>query len=578
MKIVIVGGVAGGASTAARARRLDESAEIIILEKDRYVSYANCGLPYHIGGVIEDRQKLLVQTPEGLKESLNLDVRIGHEVLDIDRPNKAVTVKNLDSNETYQESYDKLVLSLGASPIRPNLPGIDHPNIHVLRNIPDMDGILNRLDKGAERAMVVGGGYIGVEVAENLIHRGIQVDLVEMLDQIMATLDPEMARDLQYHLEDHGIQLHLKTAATSFEEMGGRIRARLSNGKEITADLVVMAVGVRPNSALAKACGLPIGPFGGVQTDKHMRTTDPDIYAVGDMVETENLVTGEAMLAALAGPANRQGRIAADNIFGHGSQYRDTQGTAIVKVFDMVGGGTGASEKSLQRSNIPYRKVYLHPSSHASYYPDASTLHLKVLFSPEGGTLLGAQVVGFDGGVDKRIDVLATAIRAGMTVFDLEHLELSYAPPFGSAKDPVNMAGFLGANLLRGDHRFWYPDDYPEKTNLGTIIDVRTPKEYDDWHIPGAVNVPLNTIRDRLSELPQNQPLFVYCRVGFRGYLAYRILVQTGFEQTSNLAGGVLTFSSFNRTAYSTGKANYPAVAHAEDKIAEAVIAQRVGS
>ncbi|NEQ43166.1 MAG: FAD-dependent oxidoreductase [Leptolyngbya sp. SIOISBB] len=573
MKIVIVGGVAGGASTAARARRLDELAEIIVLEKDQYVSYANCGLPYHIGNVIKERQKLLVQTPERLKQSLNLDVRVGHEVMAIDRHQKTLTVRALATGETYQESYDNLVLSLGATPIRPPLPGIDHPQIHVLRNIPDMDAILATLDAGASRAMVVGGGYIGIEVAENLIHRGLQVDLVEMMGQIMATLDPEMARDLQYHLEAQGVKVHLKTAARSFAPVAGRLQADLSNGEVITADLVIMAVGVRPNTALAQACGLPIGPRGGLQTDKHMRTIDPNIYAVGDMVETESVVTGELMLAALAGPANRQGRIAADNIFGRGSQYRDTQGTAIVKVFDMVGGSTGASERSLQRANIPYRKVYLHPASHASYYPASSTLHLKVLFSPDGGKLLGAQAIGFDG-VDKRIDVLATALRAGMTVFDLEHLELSYAPPFGSAKAPVNMAGFLGANLLRGDHNFWYAEEYPEKTNLGCLIDVRTPAEYEEWHIPGAINIPLNTLRDRTVEIPTAQPLFVYCRVGFRGYLAYRILVQLGFEHTFNLAGGMLTFSSFYRTAYSTGQANYPAIAHAEDQVAEAIIAQ----
>jgi NADPH-dependent 2,4-dienoyl-CoA reductase/sulfur reductase-like enzyme/rhodanese-related sulfurtransferase len=577
MKIVIVGGVAGGASTAARARRLDEFAEIIILERDHYVSYANCGLPYHLGGIIPDREKLLVQTPERLKESLNLDVRTGHEVVKIDRPTRTVTVKVLDTGETYQETYEKLVLSLGASPIRPNLPGIDHPNIHVLRNIPDMDGILATLETGAQRALVVGGGYIGVEVAENLIHRGLKVDLVERMDQIMATLDSEMARDLQYHLEKYGTTLHLETAARSFEAVDGRIRTQLSNGKELLADVVVIAVGVQPNTALAKACGLPVGPRGGLQTDKHMRTLDPDIYAVGDMVETESLVTGEPMLAALAGPANRQGRIAADNILGRSSCYLDTQGTAIVKVFEMVGGGTGASERTLQHSNVPYHKVYLHPSSHASYYPDASALHLKVLFSPGEGRLLGAQVIGFDG-VDKRIDVLATAIRAGMTVFDLEHLELSYAPPFGSAKDPVNMAGFLGANLLRGDHAFWYPEDYPDKTQSGAIIDVRTPQEYAEWHIPSAVNIPLSTLRDRLDELPQRQPLFVYCRVGFRGYLAYRILVQSGFDQTCNLAGGALTFSSFHRTLYSTGQANYPPVAHAEEQLAEQIIATSVGA
>ncbi len=571
MKIVVVGGVAGGASAAARARRLDESAEIIILERDQYVSYANCGLPYHIGGVIRDRAQLLVQTPERLKESLNLDVRIGHEVVAIDRPSKTLTVKKLSTGEIYTESYEKLVLSLGANPIRPNLPGMDHPRVHVLRNIPDMDEILKTLEQGAKRAIVVGGGYIGIEVAENLIHRGLRVDLVEMMDQIMATMDPEMARDLQYHLEEHGVTVHLKTAAQSFEAVEGGLRANLANGETLEADVVVMAVGVRPNTALAKACGLPVGPRGGLQTDKHMRTIDPDIYAVGDMVETENLVTGEPMLAALAGPANRQGRIAADHIFGLGSRYRDTQGTAIVKVFDMVGGGTGASERSLQRSGIPYRKIYLHPASHASYYPGASTLHLKVLFSPGEGKLLGAQAVGFDG-VDKRIDVLATAIRAGMTVFDLEHLELCYAPPFGSAKDPVNMAGFLGVNLLQGAHHFWYAEDYPEKTHLGTIVDVRTPTEYAEWHIPGAVNVPLNTLRDRLSELPQDEPLFVYCRVGFRGYLAYRILRQSGFDHTFNLAGGVLTFSSFHRTAYSTGQADYPAIAHAEDHVAETLL------
>jgi NADPH-dependent 2,4-dienoyl-CoA reductase/sulfur reductase-like enzyme/rhodanese-related sulfurtransferase len=576
MKIVIVGGVAGGASTAARARRLDESAEIIVLEKDRYVSYANCGLPYHIGQIIEDRQKLLVQTPDQLKASLNLDVRIGHEVLSIDRTHKTVTVQNLDNGDTYSETYEKLVLSQGASPIRPNLPGIDHPQIYVLRNIPDMDDILTRMNQGVERALVIGGGYIGVEVAENLIHRGIQVDLVEMMDQIMAILDREMARDLEYHLREHGVQLHLKTAAQAFEDVDGRIRTRLSNGETITADLVIMAVGVRPNTALAQACGLPIGPCGGLQTDPHMRTIDSDIYAVGDMVETQNFVTGEAMLAALAGPANRQGRIAADHIFGRESQYQNTQGTAIVKVFDMAGGGTGASERSLQRASVPYRKVHLHPSSHASYYPGSSTLHVKVLFSPTDGKLLGAQVVGFDG-VDKRLDVFATAMRADLTVFDLEHLELSYAPPFGAAKDPVNMAGFLGSNLLRGDIQFWYPDDYPEKTTLGTLLDVRTPREYDEWHIPGAINIPLNTVRDRLHEMPSGEPLFIYCRSGFRSYLAYRILVQRGFDHASNLAGGLLTFSSVYQTPYSSGSANYPAVAHAEDQMAEVAIAASVG-
>lgn len=339
MKIVIAGGVAGGASTAARARRLDENAEIIVLERDYYVSYANCGLPYHISGVIADREKLLVQTPEKLRENLNLAVRIGHELTAIDRDAKTVQVRNLATGESYSETYDKLVLALGATPIRPRLPGIDLPNIHVLRNIPDMDGIMAAIGSHTRRAIVIGGGYIGVEVAENLIHRGLEVHLVEMMPQIMATLDHEMAQDLEYHMEDHGVKLHLGTAATSFEEADGGIQAALSNGESLTADLVVMAVGVRPNTELAKVAGLPVGPRGGLLTDKHMRTVDPDIYAVGDMVETEHIVTEEPMLAALAGPANRQGRIAADNICGKGSTYRGTQGTAIVKIFDMVGGG-----------------------------------------------------------------------------------------------------------------------------------------------------------------------------------------------------------------------------------------------
>jgi NADPH-dependent 2,4-dienoyl-CoA reductase/sulfur reductase-like enzyme/rhodanese-related sulfurtransferase len=573
MKIVIVGGVAGGASTAARARRLDEQAEIIVLERDHYVSYANCGLPYHISGVIPDRDQLLVQTPEKLRKNLNLEVRVGHEVAAIDRQAKAVQVRDLDTGETYRETYDKLVLSLGASPIRPPLPGIDHPKIHVLRNIPDMDGIIAALRSQARQAIVIGGGYIGVEVAENLVHRGLQVHLVEMMPQIMATLDPEMAQDLEYHLADHGVQLHLGTAAAAFEDRAGEILARLSNGETLLADLVVMAVGVRPNTELAKQAGLPVGSRGGLQTDSHMRTSDPDIYAVGDMVETDHLITTEPMLAALAGPANRQGRIAADHICGKDSTYRATQGTAIVKIFDLVGGGTGASERQLNQAKRPYCKVYLHPSGHATYYPGTQAMHIKVLFQPEDGKLLGAQVVGCDG-VDKRIDVFATALRAGMTVFDLEHLELSYAPPFGSAKDPVNMAGFLGSNLLRGDHRMWYPEDYPEKTNQGIIIDVRTPKEYEEWHIPGAINIPLQDLRHRLAEIPPHQPLFVHCRVGFRGYLAYRILVQTGFDQVFNLSGGTLTFSSFHPTAYSTGKPNYPFVAHAEDVVAEQMLAE----
>lgn len=572
MKVVIIGGVAGGASTAARLRRLDENAEIVVIERDHYVSYANCGLPYHLGGVIADRNKLLVQTPEQLRQSLNLDVRVGHQAIALDRLAKQVQVEDLDRGTTYRETYDKLVLALGASPIRPNLPGIDHPNLYVLRNIPDMDGIMARLrDRPCQAAIVIGGGYIGLEVAENLIHRGLQVDLVERLDQVMAGLDPEMARDLQYHLADHGVALHLGVAAQSFTDEDGRISAHLSNGETLTADLLVMAVGVRPNIELAQQAGLSIGPRGGLVVDAHMRTDDDDIYGVGDMVETPHLITGAPQLAALAGPANRQGRIAADHICGRSASYQSTQGTAIVKVFDMVGGSTGASERQLQQANYPYRKVYLHPAGHASYYPGTAAMHLKLLFHPDHGQVLGAQVVGFDG-VDKRIDVLATALRAKLTVFDLEHLELAYAPPFGAAKDPVNMAGFVAANLLRGDYQPWYPEDYPGRTQQGILVDVRTPQEYQQWHIPGAINQPLNSLRSEYAELDRSRPLFVYCRVGFRGYLASRILMQQGYREVFNLSGGALTFSSVYPTVYSTGQADYPFVAHAEDQMAEQML------
>ncbi len=572
MKLVVVGGVAGGASAAARVRRLDEHADIVVLERDGYVSYANCGLPYHIGGVIQEREKLLVQTPESLKRSLNLDVRVGHEVTAIDREHKQAIVREVDSRKEYRESYDKLVLAQGARPIRPNLPGIEHPRILALRNIPDMDRIIATLAQGTRRALVIGGGYIGVEVAENFRHLGLDVELVEMMRQVMPPIDHEMARDLEYHLEANGVRLHLGSAAEGFSALGDGLAIRLSSGETLEADLVVLAVGVRPDTRLADKAGLPIGPGGGVRTDAHMRTTDPDIYAVGDMVEVTDTITGEAALVSLAGPANRQGRVAADHICGRDSVYRSTQGTAVLKVFDMVGGGTGASERSLNRSGMAYRKVYLHPSGHASYYPGTAPMHIKILFEPDGGRLLGAQVVGFDG-VDKRLDVFATAIRAGLTVYDLEHLELAYAPPFGSAKDPVNMAGFLASNLLRGDHRFWYAEDYPMRTNEGTLVDVRTEIEYTEWHIPGAVNIPLGELRQRVGELPTHKPLFVYCRVGFRGYLAYRILVQRGFGHVCNLAGGSLTFSSYHRTVYSTGEATYPFVAHAEDEIAEKALA-----
>ncbi len=568
MNVVIVGGVAGGASTAARLRRLDESARILVLERTRYVSYANCGLPYHIGDVIKDRSLLLLQSPEGLRASLNIDVRVGHEVTAIDRTARKIRARNLDSGAEYEEPYDVLVLAPGAVPVRPDLPGIDDPRVLCLRNVEDMDEIRRRVDRGARGAIVIGGGYIGVEMAENLRHRGLEVDLVEMVDQIMPPIDKEMSAPLEDHLRARGVRLHLGTAAAAFRtSSGGRISAELTNGTVLTADFVVLAAGVRPEVTLARAAGLALGPRGGILVDEHQRTSDPAIYAVGDAVETPHAVLPGSWNIPLAGPANRQGRIAADHIAGRTSAYRGTQGTAIVKVFNMTAGGTGATEKNLLRAGLPYRKVYLHPSGHAGYYPGTSPMHIKLLFAPDSGRLLGAQVVGFDG-VDKRLDVFATALRAGLTVFDLEHLELAYAPPFGSAKDPVNMAGFVASNLLRGDVRFWYAEDYPGAVEGALVLDVRSPAEFEAGHISGARNLPLGELRARLGELPRSQPIRVYCKVGFRSYLAYRILAQSGFADVATLAGGLLTFRCIHRSLGPELDRPAPATLHyAEEKM-----------
>ncbi|MDP1523756.1 FAD-dependent oxidoreductase [Methylotenera sp.] len=572
MKIVIVGGVAAGMSAAARARRLSEKAEIVVLERSQYVSFANCGLPYHIGGDIKDRDQLLLQTPQTLAENLNLDVRTGHEVISIDRSKQTITIKDLMTGEPYHEAYDKLVLCPGASPIRPKLPGINHPRIFTLRNIEDMDVIKAIVDQGILHAVVVGGGYIGVEMAESLRNRGVAVTLVELADQIMPPLDQEMARDLQYHLEYHSVQLKLGTAAVSFDDENGNVHVTLQDGTILLADIVLLAVGVRPDAHLARQAGITLGPLGGIEVNAHMQTSDPNIYAAGDVVEVMDTITGAQSLIALAGPANRQGRIVAEHILGRKSAYSSTQGTAIVKVFEMTGGVTGASEKLLKSNKLPYHKVYIHPSGHASYYPGSTSMHIKLLFAPGDGKILGAQVVGYDG-VDKRIDIFATAIRAGLTVYDLEELELAYAPPYGSAKDPVNMAGFVAANLLKGDVNFWYAEDYPAAMENGLTIDVRSANEFKTWHIPGAINTPLGQLRTQLDSLPKDKPIFLYCRVGFRSYLAYRILVQSGFNQVKTLAGGSKTFCSFHRTPLCTGRPGIPFVAHAEEQLAEQAIA-----
>jgi len=564
MKIVVVGGVAAGASAAARARRLDERAEIVVFEKGEYVSFANCGLPYHIGGAIQERERLLLQTPASLKAMLRLDVRIGTEVVSIDRAAKRIRARELASDREYDEGYEKLILCPGAVPLLPDLPGIDHPAVHVLRNISDMDGIKLAVDGGAKRAVVIGGGYIGVEMAENLHERGVAVDLVEMADQIMTPLDPEIAAALQIHMRWHGIRLHLGVAAAAFGDEGGKIRIELVNGDLLTADLVILAAGVKPDSSLARDAGLEIGARGGIKVNVNLQTSDPDIYAAGDAIEVTDAVTGEPTQIPLAGPANRQGRSVADHIYGRRGVFTNTKGTAIVKVFDMTGGGTGASEKTLKRKGIPFRKVYTHPSGHAGYYPGTAPMHLKVLFAPDTGKLLGAQAVGYDG-VDKRLDVLATALCAGMTIADLQELELAYAPPYGSAKDPVNMAGLVGANLLNGDLELWYAEDYPDKTAEVTIVDVRTPSEFEIWHIPGAVNVPIGALRQSLDKIPRDKPAYVYCKVGFRGYLAYRILKQEGFD-TANLSGGTTTFCAYHGTGVCTGEPEPPLVSYAEEK------------
>jgi len=555
VKIVVVGGVAAGASVAARARRLDEDAEIVVLERGHHVSFANCGLPYHVGEVITDRSRLLLQTPDSLREMLDIDVRTGQEVVAIDRDARTVRVREVDGGREYDEPYDALALCPGADPVRPPLAGIDDPRVHVLRRIGDMDRIKAVVDEACAhrkadgraplRAVVVGAGYIGLELAENLHHRGARVHVVELAGQILPPLDHEIAVPVEQHLRSRGIDVRLSTAAAAFEPTPEALRVELQDSTVLEADLVVLAVGVRPSVELARGAGLELGPHGGVLVDTHMGTSDPHIWAAGDAVETPHTVLGDLRLAPLAGPANRQGRVAADNMCGRDSEYRSTQGTSVVKVFDMVAGGTGANERQLVAAGVAYRAVHVHPSGHAGYYPGTATMHLKVLFDPESGRLLGAQACGFDG-IDKRLDVLATALRLGATVFDLEELELAYAPPFGAAKDPVNMAGFVAANTIRGDLRLWYAQDYPQAVEGARLLDVRTAEEFDLWHVPGAQNVPLGELRAACETWDRDQPVRLYCAVGFRSYLAYRALVQRGFTDVATLSGGSQTFRAWH--------------------------------
>ncbi len=540
MKLVIVGGVAGGASAAARARRLSEDAQIVLFEKGPHISFANCGLPYHIGETITERGNIVLLPPEALKGRAGIDVRIRQEVIDIDRAAKKIRVRNAADGAEYDESYDKLILSPGSRPIRPPIPGVDDPDVLTLWTIPEMDEIKKRVDAGKRRAVVVGGGFIGLEIAENLIARGVETSLVELLPQVLPPLDPEMVRPLEETLARHGVALHLKSGVTRIDRADGALKILLQDGSVLTADFVVMAAGVRPNVELAKGAGLAIGAAGGIAVDEHMRTSDPDIFAVGDAIQVKDLVLGTPAMIPLAGPANKQGRIAADNAFGASESYKGTIGTSIVKVFELAAASAGPSEKKLRQAGIAYEKLYLHPFSHASYYPGAGMMCMKILFAPDG-RLLGAQVVGVDG-VDKRVDVLATAIRAGMKVGDLEELELAYAPPYSSAKDPVNFVGFAASNILKGDTKVAHADAIPDGALL---LDVRQPEEVACGTIPGAIAIPLGKLRGRLGELPRDKEIVAFCRVGIRGYLAERILRQKGFN-VRNLSGGYLTWKLFH--------------------------------
>lgn len=544
MKYLVIGGVAGGATAAARLRRMDENADIILFERGKYVSYANCGLPYYIGGVITERDKLFVQTVEGFTARFNIDIRPEQEVTAIHPKDKTVEVKNLGTGQTYTESYDKLVLSPGAEPLRPGIEGINSKKIFTLRNVPDTDTIKNYVDQNKPRhAVVVGGGFIGLEMAENLHDLGINIAVVEMANQVMAPLDYSMATIVHQQLIEKKVDLRLEDGVSRFEETSEGILVHLRSGKQIATDLVILSIGVRPETRLAKEAGLAIGSLGGIAVNDYMQTSDPDIYALGDAVEVINPVTGKPALIPLAGPANKQGRIVADNIvFGNRETYKGTIGTSIAKVFGLTVAAAGANAKLLKREGIAYRSSYTHSASHAGYYPGAVPMSIKILFSPEDGKLLGAQIVGFDG-VDKRIEMLAQVIQRKGTVYDLTELEQAYAPPYSSAKDPVNMAGYVAENILTKKVEIIGWRDIAQLSSETILIDVRTTDEYSLGSIPGAINIPVDELRSRLSELPKNKPIVVTCAIGLRGYLAYRILAQHGYKDIRNLSGGYKTWS-----------------------------------
>lgn len=550
MKIVIIGGVAGGATAAARLRRNDEQAEIILVERGPYISFANCGLPYHISGAIPEREQLLVTSEERFEARYRVDVRSRTEAVAIDRAAKTVLLRNLKTGQESEESYDRLLLSPGADAVRPKLPGIESRRVFTLRNIPDLDRIMAHLDgEKPRRAVVIGGGYIGIEMAENLHERGLFTTLVEGAEHILAPFDPEMAAIVHSHLRDKHIELYLADKIEHFEDKADHTVVFLASGKRIQADIVVLAIGVRPETTLARSAGLELGKTGGIKVNSHLQTSDPDIYAVGDAVEVLQTISGRQALIPLAGPANRQGRMAADNMLATDDavrvSYKGTLGTAILKAFDLAAACTGLNETQAKANGIACRATITHSGSHASYYPGSKQISLKLVYTPDG-QILGAQAVGADG-ADKRIDVIATAITAGLKVQDLCDLELSYAPPFGSAKDPVNIAGYVASNVLKGYHEVI---DWRELSELLAappanlqLIDVRTPEEFEIVTLPRAKNIELDALRNRIGELDPAKPTIVFCQIGMRGYLAYRILKQAGFKDVRNLTGGLKTYN-----------------------------------
>jgi len=568
-KVLIVGGVAGGATALARLRRLDESAEIILFERGEYVSFANCGLPYYIGGEIEERDQLLVSTPESLKSKFNADIRTSNEVLKINKEEKTVEVKNHKTGEIYKESYDYLILSTGSSPLKPPIPGIDAPNIFSLWTIPDTDKIKGYIDTNKPKtAIVVGGGFIGLEMAENLHRQGLEVSIVEMLDQVMAPIDFEMAQMVHEHLKSKGVKLHLKDGVSSFSYDNGKTTVTLQSGEKVVGDMVILSIGVRPNGELAKVAGLEVNQRGGIVVDEFLKTSDDSIYAIGDVIEVVDYITKNKTMVPLAGPANKQGRIAANNILAdYDETYRGTQGTSIAKVFDLTVANTGINEKNLNKLGKEYKKDYqlalIHVNSHAGYYPGALPMTIKLIFDNEG-KVLGSQIVGYDG-VDKRIDVIATAIRLNATVKDLMELELAYAPPYSSAKDPVNMIGFTADNLLRGltEQVLWRELDTLDKTTH-VLLDIREDVERELGFIEGSIHIPLGELRNRLSELDKSKTYITYCAVGLRGYIADRILREHGFK-SMNLAGGFNTY----KTMYLSDKEDNKPTAFSDSGVIE---------